>query len=731
MRLLKQLELNGFKSFAQKTTFDLSHGITAIVGPNGSGKSNVIDAIRWLLGEREAKSLRGTKVEDLIFAGTAKRPRMGLAQASVHFENDGKFFPVDFSEITVTRKANRDGTNQYFLNRAEVRLKDIVDFFAKARLGTKGLVVVTQGNSDVFIRASQRERREMMEETLGLREYQIKKSDAERRLSHTDINLEKASALTEEILPHLRSLKRQTNRWEKREAMEKEMRELENRFFGSEFREIALQFAEADRAVETHNAFYAALDKERSAAEEHLAQIEAGQPAGRKDLQAVKQEMAKLSEQRGKLERELGKLEARLEMASQEPARATPERGALVALLKRIRVKLELALDNPDDLEKRVNDVLEEIDAAMRAPATISEEKPLQNDVSGSLDDVRKELAQTESRAKTLREKEADLEKCQEQFYAVFKKAVGRVERARDGIEKWETEGQRKKFERERVELRKEEWERHVRQAGRETSDFSALPTGDMVIEAGERRSMESRIFRLRGELAAIGEIDEAVLKEARETEARYEFLERQTADLTKAKTDLRRLIGELDEKIKIEFGNSLSVINEEFQKLFVLMFGGGSAKLKRVKRESPKPLVVGAEEGNPPERDTKAEARTDEPHETEEGIEIDLKLPRKRITSLDILSGGERSLVGIAALFALISVSPPPFLVLDEIDAALDERNARRFSEMLKEFSKKTQFVIVTHNRATMEAADVLYGVTMDADDTSKVVSLKLGSET
>ena len=111
---------------------------------------------------------------------------------------------------------------------------------------------------------------------------------------------------------------------------------------------------------------------------------------------------------------------------------------------------------------------------------------------------------------------------------------------------------------------------------------------------------------------------------------------------------------------------------------------------------------------------------------EDNNGIEIDVKLPRKKITSLDVLSGGERSLVGIAAVFAIVSVSPPPFLVLDEVDAPLDERNARRFAEMLQEFSKHTQFIVVTHNRATMEAADVLYGVTLDEDGTSKVISMK-----
>jgi chromosome segregation protein len=125
--LLRRLELNGFKSFAQKTVLDFPEGITAIVGPNGSGKSNVIDAIRWLLGERDAKSLRGEKTGDLIFAGTQKRPRLGQAQASLHFNNENKSFPVDFEEVTVMRQVSRDGDNSYFLNKSEVRLKDLVD----------------------------------------------------------------------------------------------------------------------------------------------------------------------------------------------------------------------------------------------------------------------------------------------------------------------------------------------------------------------------------------------------------------------------------------------------------------------------------------------------------------------------------------------------------------------------------------------------------------------------
>ena len=189
----------------------------------------------------------------------------------------------------------------------------------------------------------------------------------------------------------------------------------------------------------------------------------------------------------------------------------------------------------------------------------------------------------------------------------------------------------------------------------------------------------------------------------------------------------------ELNEKIKTEFDKSLSKINEEFAKFFALMFDGGSAKLKVLK---PK-VERGAEDDEDEDGEGEGGAREEgEPTEDDilqeknGGVDIEIKLARKKTTSLDMLSGGERSLVGIAALFAMVSVSPPPFLVLDEIDAPLDERNARRFGTMLKDFSRHTQFVVVTHNRATMEAADILYGVTLAEDGSSKILSLKLEPE-
>lgn len=723
--LLKSLELNGFKSFGQKTTFDLSQGITAIVGPNGSGKSNVIDGIRWLLGEREAKNLRGGKGEDLIFAGTTQRARLGQASASLHFENANNFFPVDFPEITVTRQVNRDGSNQYFINKSEVRLKDLIDFFAQVRLGARGLVVVTQGNSDMFIQATPAGRREMIEEMLGLREYQIKKGEAERRLKNTQINLDKVRALTEEILPHLRSLKRQTNRWERRESLEVELKDLEDQFFGAEWRELSAGFKTIDAEIEAHKIALAGLEEKKIAAEENLAKVEASQPEGRREINEIKMQTQQLLERRSQLQKDLGRLEAQIEITAYHAAPANaPQAAALLNLVKKLKLKLELALDS-DDPARHINEALEEIESVVKAEPEKPEAAPvISPELGRQLTALKNDLDALEKEIAALKTNEQALERNQEQFYLQFKGAVAGVEAAKDELERWEAARRNKDFSRERLAIRRTEWERQVHQAGRNPEDFAGV---EVRPAETDRDTMERRIFKLRGDLASIGEVDEALVREARETETRYEFLNRESADLERAKDDLHKLITELNDKIKHEFSAAMGKINAEFDKFFGLMFGGGQAELKLVALRA-RPSAPKSGEDIPEEAEVKDEVKVEEEEgEPEQGIEVDVKLPRKRITSLGMLSGGERSLVGIAALFALVSVSPPPFLVLDEVDAPLDERNARRFSEMLREFSKHTQFILVTHNRATMEAADILYGVTMAEDGTSKIISLKL----
>lgn len=716
---LKSLELAGFKSFAQKTTLDFTSGIVAIVGPNGSGKSNIIDAIRWLLGEREAKNIRGARAEDLIFTGTPQKPRMSMAQATITFDNHDHFFPVDFNEVSITRKVTRDGNSVYSLNDAELRLKDIIDFFAKARLGTRGLTIINQGSSDIFVRANPKERRAMIEEVLGLRQYQLKKHEAERKLINTKINLEKVEAMINEIAPHLRLLRRQASKWEKQAEVEKELREMEAAYFGGKLSEIDRNFKELEPIIEKVEKEIGKKKEELKLLQVELGKVDKGGPKGDKNFQDFKKRQSDLLNQKATLQKEIGRAEAQAEFIANQPK--SEIRGAeAVKLLEEARKEIERALSESilDKIKTLLRNLVGKIGEVLSAGA---------DDRDGKIKNLEKqkakfleELAIADVELKKLSESEDKMTEDLRAFNAVFKKAFEIVEAKKEEIQKLENEKNKLLFDKERINIRLQELDNLARQSGRKLSEFKDAHPHD----PSDFSEIEKKMFKLRAELAGIGELDPALVKEAKETESRYNFLSIQIADLEKASDDLKVLITDLDEKIHKEFTGSLREITNQFEHYFKLMFGGGKASLKLVKEEKQSPQ---------PEELTLSEVEVESPDQDEEhgsdhgGIEVSLSIPRKKISSLDMLSGGEKSLVSIAAIFALISVSPPPFLVLDEVDAPLDERNAKRFADLIRDFSKKTQFILVTHNRATMEAADVLYGITMGDEGASKVLSLKL----
>lgn len=274
-----------------------------------------------------------------------------------------------------------------------------------------------------------------------------------------------------------------------------------------------------------------------------------------------------------------------------------------------------------------------------------------------------------------------------------------------------------------RLGLEKAEFERDLLEAGtligREVllypdADVSLLASRDEQVE--EKRQLEKTKIRLE-EMGTGASAD--VLKEHKEVSEREAFLEHELADLSAASVSLKGLIQNLEAELSVRFKEGIDAINSEFTKLFALMFDGGSASLVRV--EEP----VRKAKSNFDEDAT--EEVTEESEETSAGIDISLSIPRKRVKSLVMLSGGERTLTSIALIFAMSSVNPPPFLILDETDAALDESNSRRYGDMVEALSKKSQLAIITHNRETMSRAGILYGITMGNDGVSKVLSVKL----
>ncbi|MDP3991375.1 MAG: AAA family ATPase, partial [Candidatus Colwellbacteria bacterium] len=420
--------------------------------------------------------------------------------------------------------------------------------------------------------------------------------------------------------------------------------------------------------------------------EEEFNGVSLSEPQALKELKEVQTEREKLLIGRREIERTVAKLEAQFEF---EEKNLDLDLSSIRRAVEELR-KLVKSLLEEDELSllktgiKQVSELIEGLFKSRKVEKSPDLEKNFKK-LTADLNSLDKEL-------EALNKKENSQRQLLEGFNQNFRRAYELVEKERKEFEKLREEGSRILLAKERTDTRLIDLREELSQIGLSVEKLEKASTSLPAAEAAEEQALR-RMFKLRSELAGIGEVDEALVKEAKETEERYEFLTHQTADLEKAIADLKSLIQELDQKIYGEFSAAIKTINEEFTKLIKVIFGGGKAR-----------LVV-----------------------QEAGVDIEIALPKKKVKGLEVLSGGERSLVSIAALFSLISVSPPPFLVLDEIDAALDENNARRFSQILKEFSHKTQFIVVTHNRATMEAADVLYGVTMSPDGTSKIVSLKL----
>ena len=224
---LKRLEMQGFKSFADKTILEFRPGITGVIGPNGSGKSNISDAIRWILGEQSMKSLRGNKTQDIIFAGTQNRKSLGFAEASIVIDNtDGKL-PIEYSEVTVTRRIYRNGESGYYINKTPCRLKDVLELFMDTGIGKEVYSIMGQGQIDKILSGKPEERRELFDEAAGIVKYRVRKAESEKKLEQTKLNLLRINDILAEIEANIEPLKKQSEKAKKFLDLREELKSID------------------------------------------------------------------------------------------------------------------------------------------------------------------------------------------------------------------------------------------------------------------------------------------------------------------------------------------------------------------------------------------------------------------------------------------------------------------------------------------------------------------------
>ncbi|MFH1178155.1 MAG: AAA family ATPase [bacterium] len=743
--MLKRLEIVGFKSFPKKTVLDFSSATTAIVGPNGSGKSNVAEAFRFALGEQSMKSMRGKRAEDLIFNGSHSVPRASRAAVAIVFDNTKRRFSagggsafggkIDFDEVVIERAAFRDGTSEYSINGSRVRLRDIEELLSGANIGETGHHIISQGEADRILLASPSDRRAILEDALGLKIYEFKKREAEKKLEKTEENIVQVNSLRRELAPHLRFLEKQIEKLDRSETLRKELIGAAQTYFSIEDAYISHEKLKVTKGKlnATERLAIASVELDR-VADPTTTDCETINRT--ETLRAAEREVSEFSATRAALSRDIGRIEGALSEVKRRAITVAREPYAKVP-----REELEaLNTEVEQQVESVIGDVREGGIEAMRAAlvAIRSAVKFLftrysaphddyfsdEEDAAFKLDTERAILAEKyEATSAALEKAEAARARAREAMLAL--EETGREIRRRilDSAQaKAHEEGEIAKADAREYELNllSEELERNKREVlvigGAAAISYEPL----LVLKNEDRRAQEERkrtLERTKIRLEEAGGSGEDIRQEYKEVSQRESFLAVELDDLAKSAAGLRALIDDLNTELAKHFSDGLSKVNASFSEYFALMFDGGNAKLTLEEPEVEDSL----------DESEDSEERSDEGREKErQGIEIVVNLPKKKVRSLMQLSGGERALTSIALIFAMSQVNPPPFLILDETDAALDEANSRRYGDMIENLAKKSQLIVITHNRETMTHAPILYGVTMGGDGVSKLLSVK-----
>lgn len=742
---LKSLEINGFKSFAKKTSLEFDNSIVSIVGPNGSGKSNVVEAIRFVLGEQSMKSMRGSSGGDMVFKGSKNLPKGSRASVTIYFDNSDKIFKLsneagesvnlNYDTVSISREVYADGLNKYLLNGGEARLKDIHNLLASVNIGASQHHIISQGEADRILNASPKDRREMIEEALGLKVYQYKIKEASRKLERTATNMKEVASLRRENLPHINFLKKQMDKLEKakemqvllidlyREYLKKESLyiEKEQSYFLSEKNILMGSLKDIDDKI----AFIDGVDKKDLSVETEESQKE-------KDLKVLEKSIVEINEVKNELERKFGRVEAMLEMEERKSVRA-PEaviisQDKIKSTVREIDMSLDEAIAKNSLEEIRpillsIKDVITKFNYTAK-----SETEPIVN-TNTELDSLKQNYQEILTKIQSIKEEEkrifAKIEITKKEILAEnesFHNKEKEIFNLRVKKQEVSSALSLLSIKSENLARENESFMNEIKEGsvlvGNEVMSYKESEiSNDVVINRFEQEELKRKIERIKIKLedAGLGNSSD-VLKEYKEVSERDNFLAKEMEDLVKSIESLKSLMSDLKEKIDSEFKEGIKKINIEFNNFFSLMFGGGSAYLSIVTENKKKKEVFEEIEGE-----------NNEEIVFEQGVDIDIALPHKKVKELNALSGGERSLTSIAILFAMSQVNPPPFLVLDETDAALDEANSRKYGDMLERLAHHSQLVVVTHNRETMSRAGILYGVTIGADGASKLLSVKL----
>ena len=787
----KKIQLNGFKSFADKTNFLIENGLTGIVGPNGCGKSNIVESLRWVMGETSAKSMRGSGMEDVIFSGTSNKPSKNIAEVSVTVLNKDNDGPVQFrelDEINVRRKIEKDKGSKFYINDREVRARDAQMFFADLSTGAHSPSMISQGRIGALVTAKPTDRRAILEEAAGISGLHVRRHEAELRLSAAENNLKRADELRRQQEKQLANLQKQAEEATKYKNISDEIKKIEAGLY-------YLKLLEIDNEIKVENEINTEAEGEVSGFNHKISEIE-------KQIKFETEKVLPLREKNIENLSRIQRLNLELESLDEENIRIQEE----------IKNKKETLKTFDDDINREKGIVID----ANSNEKRLKEEKKELIEIDSKYYDTEKESSQDLDNSKNKLKTEMDkikefitlnkneeainaLENCKNiieeyaNYYSknqnIKKESVKRNERIsiiETEIESWKnllTNSEKKIYElterKDNLALQLDKLENQPKLQAEKRGQISE----GLRISEKEKTENESiinttdeKIETLRSELNQIQEQSIQIRERKASSSATIEGLEKRKNDL------IDRISSELNltEENILENSNLFGVDNlpdavnqedildkkkQEREKL-------GSVNLKAdeetnkyeyeiQKMEQDRADLVSAitrlkesiNELNQKGRERLIDAfekvnrkfnevytklfnggnakleliDSDDPLEA--GLEMLVSPPGKRLQSITLLSGGEQALTALSLIFAVFLTNPSPICVLDEVDAPLDDANVTRFCSLLEELTKitNTKFIIVTHHALTMSKMSRLYGVTMPEKGISQLVAVDL----
>ena len=787
----KKIQLNGFKSFADKTNFLIENGLTGIVGPNGCGKSNIVESLRWVMGETSAKSMRGSGMEDVIFSGTSNKASKNIAEVSVTVTNEKNEGPIQYrelDEVNVRRKIEKDKGSKFYINDKEVRARDAQMFFADLSTGAHSPSMISQGRIGAIVTAKPADRRAILEEAAGISGLHVRRHEAELRLNAAENNLKRADELRRQQERQLVNLQKQAEEAARYKNMSEEIKKIEAGLYYLKLLEIDKEIkieneinVEAETEVTDFNNKIADLENLIKTETEKVTPLREKNIENLSKIQRLNLELQSLDEENTRIQDEIENIKKTLQTFEEDIGR---EKGIVID-----------ANSNEKRLKEEKNELIE-IDSKY-----YDTEKQSDNDLNTSKDKLQSEIEKVKELINSQKNQEAisALDNCKLliEAYAgsysknenIKKESVKRNERIKvidTEIESWKnlllnSEKMVSQLTERRSKLN-DQLSKLDNQPKLQAEKKGQITEGLRISEEEKKEneeiinSTDEKIENLRLQLNEIQEQSIQIRERKASSGATVEGLKKRKNDL------IDRINSELNlsEENILENSNLFGVeelpdaVNQEdfLDKKKQEREKLGSVNLKAdeetnkyeleiKKMESDRVDLVTAivklkesiNELNQKGRERLIEAfdkvdrkfnevytklfnggsakleLVDADDPLEAGLEMLVSPPGKRLQSITLLSGGEQALTALSLIFAVFLTNPSPICVLDEVDAPLDDANVTRFCNLLDELTKitDTKFIIVTHHALTMSKMNRLYGVTMPEKGISQLVAVDL----